>query len=92
MKMRLQSLCTMGVAAIAACGGTAPANADPAYFDRGLRGPERKDLVARRDLCGAVKVPTLRNIARAAPYFRNGSCDNLRDVVAFLKTLHDGYN
>jgi cytochrome c peroxidase len=60
-----------------------PVNADPAYFDLGLCGPERKDLAARFDLCGAFKVPTLRNVARTAPYFHNGSFDNLRDVVDF---------
>jgi cytochrome c peroxidase len=60
-----------------------PANADPAHFDLGLCGPERKDLAARRDLCGAFKVPTLRNVARTAPYFHNGSIAGLRDVVAF---------
>lgn len=59
------------------------ANADPAFFDLGLCGPERKDLAARHDLCGAFKVPTLRNVARTAPYFHNGSFDNLRDVVDF---------
>jgi cytochrome c peroxidase len=60
-----------------------PANADPAFFDLGLCGPERKYLAARLDLCGAFKVPTLRNIARTAPYFHNCSFDNLRDVVDF---------
>ena len=60
-----------------------PANADPAFFDLGLCGPERKDLAARRDLCGAFKVPTLRNVARTAPYFHNGAFDELREVVDF---------
>jgi cytochrome c peroxidase len=59
------------------------ANKDPAFFDLGLCGPERKDLAGRRDLCGAFKVPTLRNVARTAPYFHNGAFDNLEDVVAF---------
>jgi cytochrome c peroxidase len=60
-----------------------PANLDPAFFDLGLCGPERRDLAARRDLCGAFKVPTLRNVARTAPYFHNGAFDNLREVVDF---------
>ena len=60
-----------------------PANADPAFFDLGLCGPERKDLAARRDLCGAFKVPTLRNVARTAPYFHNGAFDTLREAVDF---------
>jgi cytochrome c peroxidase len=60
-----------------------PANADPAFFDLGLCGPERKDLAARHDLCGAFKVPSLRNVARTAPYFHNGAFDTLRDAVDF---------
>ena len=60
-----------------------PANADSGFFDLGLCGPERKDLAARRDLCGAFKVPTLRNIARTAPYFHNGAFADLRDTVDF---------
>jgi len=60
-----------------------PANADPGYSDLGLCGPGREDLAALHDLCGAFKFPTLRNVARMAPYFHNGSFDNLRDVVDF---------
>ena len=60
-----------------------PANADSGFFDLGLCGPERKDLAARRDLCGAFKVPTLRNVARTAPYFHNGAFADLRDTVDF---------
>lgn len=60
-----------------------PANAEPAFHDLGLCGPERKDLAARRDLCGAFKVPTLRNVARTAPYFHNGAFATLRDAVDF---------
>ena len=36
--------------------------------------------------CGAFKVPTLRNIAKTAPYLHNGVFSNLRDVVAFYAT------
>jgi cytochrome c peroxidase len=60
-----------------------PANADPGHFDLGLCGPERKDLAARRDLCGAFKVPTLRNVARTAPYFHNGAFETLREAVDY---------
>lgn len=59
------------------------ATADPKYFDLGLCGPDRRDLAARRDLCGAFKVPTLRNVVNTAPYFHNGRFDRLEDVVAF---------
>ena len=44
--------------------------------------PGAQDLATRLDLCGAFRGPRqLRNIARLAPYFHNGSFDNLRDVV-----------
>lgn len=60
------------------------ANADPAYYDLGLCGPDRTDLVdAHPDLCGAFKVPSLRNVAITAPYFHNGKFATLREVVAF---------
>jgi cytochrome c peroxidase len=61
-----------------------PANADPAYFDLGLCGPFRTDLAAEHpDLCGAFKVPTLRNIALTAPYFHNGRFSTLREALEF---------
>ena len=60
-----------------------PANADPAYFDLGLCGPFRADLAGRGDLCGAFKVPTLRNIAVTAPYFHNGRFKTLKEAIGF---------
>jgi cytochrome c peroxidase len=60
-----------------------PANADSGYFDLGLCGPNRSDLSERDDLCGAFKVPTLRNVAITAPYFHNGRFASLREVVSF---------
>ena len=60
-----------------------PANADPAYFDLGLCGPFRTDLASRNDLCGAFKVPTLRNVALTAPYFHNGRFATLRLALQF---------
>jgi cytochrome c peroxidase len=60
-----------------------PANADPAYVDLGLCGPQRIDLADRQDLCGAFKVPSLRNVGRTAPYFHNGRFETLQQVVAF---------
>ncbi len=59
------------------------ANSDPAYFDLGLCGPFRTDLASRADLCGAFKVPTLRNVAVSAPYFHNGRFKTLKEVVGF---------
>ena len=63
--------------------GAIPATADANYFDLGLCGPDRQDLKDRSDLCGAFKVPTLRNVAKTAPYFHNGRFATLREVVAF---------
>lgn len=37
-------------------------------------------------LCGAFKVPTLRNVAVTAPYGHNGSLATLRDVARFYVT------
>lgn len=60
-----------------------PANADPAFFDLGLCGPDRADLAERRDLCGAFKVPTLRNVATRHVFFHNGLFTTLRDSIRF---------
>lgn len=60
-----------------------PANADPAYFDLGLCGPVRTDLAGRTDLCGAFKVPTLRNVATRQAFFHNGLFKTLRDALRF---------
>jgi cytochrome c peroxidase len=60
-----------------------PANMDPAYLDLGLCGPFRTDLEARRDLCGAFKVPTLRNVATRQVFFHNGAFKSLLDALRF---------
>jgi cytochrome c peroxidase len=62
-----------------------PANADPAFFDLGLCGP-RRPRVADDRLCGAFKVPTLRNVARKKAFMHNGVFAKLRDAVAFHAT------
>jgi cytochrome c peroxidase len=59
------------------------ATSDSAYFDLGLCGPDRTDLANRPDLCGAFKVPTLRNVATRKTFFHNGAFTNLTDVVRF---------
>ncbi|KAF0166535.1 MAG: cytochrome c peroxidase [Rhodocyclaceae bacterium] len=48
------------------------------FVDRGLGG-----VVKKRSEDGKFKVPTLRNIARTAPYMHNGYFRTLRGVVAF---------
>jgi cytochrome c peroxidase len=62
------------------------ANADPNFRDMGLCGPDRTDLAMRVDLCGAFRVPTLRNVAQTAPYFHNASVATLSDAVGFYAT------
>ncbi|MBZ9797734.1 cytochrome-c peroxidase [Mesorhizobium sp. ES1-4] len=60
-----------------------PANADPAYADLGLCGPQRTDFRGRADYCGLFKTPTLRNVALRESFFHNGYFHTLRDAVAF---------
>ncbi len=58
-------------------------NADPAFFDLGLCARDAGDLLARQDLCGAFKVPSLRNVAQRKAFFHNGRFTSLREVVSF---------
>lgn len=58
-------------------------NADPAFFDLGLCARDGGDLLNRQDLCGAFKVPSLRNVAQRKAYFHNGRFSSLREVVSF---------
>lgn len=63
-----------------------PLNGDDgvhAYYDLGLCGPLRAPIAGRNDLCGAFKVPTLRDIALTAPYFHNGAFATLQDALGF---------
>jgi cytochrome c peroxidase len=60
-----------------------PANADPRYYDLGLCGPLRKDLVGRTEYCGLFRTPTLRNVARKRVLLHNGFFHALEDVVRF---------
>jgi cytochrome c peroxidase len=60
-----------------------PATQDPKYHDLGLCGPDRKDLAARRELCGAFKVPSLRNVATRSVFFHNGRFHTLKEVMDF---------
>ena len=59
------------------------ANADPGYFDLGLCARAGGDLAARGDLCGAFKVPSLRNVALRKALFHNGAFKNLKDALTF---------
>jgi cytochrome c peroxidase len=60
-----------------------PATRDPAYYDLGLCGPDRTDLATRAELCGAFKVPTLRNVATRKVFFHNGRFDSLITALQF---------
>ena len=60
-----------------------PATADATYFDLGLCGPDRTDLAKEAALCGAFKVPSLRNVATRQVFFHNGVFDNLTDALRF---------
>ncbi len=59
------------------------ANLDPSFFDEGLCGPARSNLKDRADLCGAFKVPSLRNVALRKRFFHNGQFGSLEEVVNF---------
>jgi cytochrome c peroxidase len=60
-----------------------PANNDPDYFDLGLCGPMRVDLLGQGKYCGMFKAPTLRNVALKESFYHNGVFHSLRDAVAF---------
>jgi len=59
------------------------ANADPARFDLGLCARPDGSMSARTDLCGAFKVPSLRNVARRHTFFHNGRFKTLKDALTF---------
>jgi cytochrome c peroxidase len=59
-----------------------PANADPAYYDLGLC--NRPEILAGHpELCGAFKVPSLRNVALRRSFFHNGRFHTLKDALTF---------
>ncbi len=53
------------------------------FYDLGLCGPFGDTGTRAAALCGQFKVPTLRNIARTAPYFHNGEFQTLEQAVGF---------
>jgi cytochrome c peroxidase len=68
-----------------------PDNADTSFFDLGLCKQNGLAAVAPagfdvESLCGAFKVPTLRNSELTAPYGHNGFFKELREVVRFYVT------
>jgi len=63
-----------------------PRNRDPAFYDLGACGPDRKDKAGDAEFCGLFRTPTLRNVALRKTFFHNGKFHDLRDVVAFYVT------
>ena len=59
------------------------ANSDPHYFDLGLCGPLRTDLLDRKEYCGLFRTPSLRNVATRRVFLHNGVFRRLDDVVRF---------
>jgi cytochrome c peroxidase len=59
------------------------ANREQAFFDLGLCGPVRSDLIAQSQLCGMFRTPSLRNVATRAVFFHNGRYASLDSVLAF---------
>jgi cytochrome c peroxidase len=56
-------------------------NNDAGFFDLGLCG--RAELATRSDLCGAFKVPSLRNVALRGAFFHNGRFGTLKEALTF---------
>jgi cytochrome c peroxidase len=68
-----------------------PSNAKADLFDLGLCKRDGLAALAPKgfdvnSVCGAFKVPTLRNVALTGPYMHNGAFSTLRDAVAFYAT------
>lgn len=58
-------------------------NADASHHDLGLCARSGGDLAARTDLCGAFKVPSLRNVALRKALFHNGRFKTLKEALTF---------
>ena len=64
-------------------------NTGVAWRDGMLADSGRAAVTGRRDALGAFKTPSLRNVARTAPYMHDGSVATLEQVVEFY---NDGGN
>jgi len=58
-------------------------NRDPAFFDLGACGPQRKDIADQTQYCGMFVTPTLRNTATRHAFFHNGVFHSLQEVLDF---------
>lgn len=75
-----------------------PANANPAFFDLGLCGPDRTAPVLPSSVapgtttdqfCGQFRMPTLRNVAQRPAFMHNGVFKSLREAVSFYATRNN---
>lgn len=66
-----------------------PFNASGAHSDdpKGERAAELASLVKTSETWGEFRTPTLRNVARTAPYMHQGQYATLRDVLKYYSTL-----
>lgn len=66
-----------------------PFNAASAQSDdpKGGRARELDQLVKTSEMWGEFRTPTLRNVARTAPYMHQGQFATLRDVLHYYSTL-----
>jgi cytochrome c peroxidase len=66
-----------------------PFRASGRYSDApdGARARELEHLVAAQETWGQFKTPSLRNVARTAPYGHDGKFAALEDVLRFYSTL-----
>jgi cytochrome c peroxidase len=77
---------TIAHAGVHPFGGEAAAYTDFRFHNTGAgrsRDPGRGGVTKRREDYGAFKTPTLRDIARTAPYMHDGSLKTLTAVVRF---------
>jgi cytochrome c peroxidase len=66
-----------------------PFNAASAHSDdpKGERARDLPQLVKTSETWGEFRTPTLRNVARTAPYMHQGQFATLRDVLHYYSTL-----
>jgi cytochrome c peroxidase len=60
-----------------------PQNKDASFFDMGICGPFRADMVKDTQYCGMFLTPTLRNSATRGTFFHNGVYHSLEQVMDF---------
>lgn len=72
-----------------------PKNADPAFYDLGLCGPDRTPPtlpssvapgITISNFCGQFRMPTLRNVAERTAFMHNGFFKTLPEVLRFYST------